>query len=284
MISKLLASIILLPCVLSFTIFPFHGDILPKASRRPSVLFETRETDLVDATASPSRSSSIKRPAIHWTVPGYKVGWRDEDGNWFDVDGPRNGPPQNYWRQMSDEREYNRDMEALASVLNEINMEERVCALEKRLGTRKPSLSRKLLGSWAPILQGGKKVALNDKPADDEGSIEVPYKMSISRTDGPRFAAKNHYGIFYAKLEVGERLTIETSNNSLCKVITVDDTNDPNPLGYVELGASEHLLFTGGISYVSDYLLIQRNAEGALDIWVRCDDSYLGFREEEVQQ
>jgi len=37
----------------------------------------------------------------------------------------------------------------------------------------------------------------------------------------------------------------------------------------------------GGITYVSDYVLIQRNDEGAVDFWLRCDDSYLGLNDED---
>ena len=287
-------AITILPYSLSFTISPLNGEIratFPK-SRQPSALFETRETSTAstaeffeaeennDVKMMPLRFS-VTRPAIHFTVPGYKVGWRDEDGNWFDEDGKRNGPPQNYWRQMSDQREYNRDMEAVTSVMTEFNVEEAVRTLEYRLSTRKPSLSRKLLGFWAPLLLGGERVALNDMPANDDGSIEVPYKINIFRTNGPKFAPKTYYGLFYAKLEVGEELTIEANTGSLRASIPVVDTNEPNPLGMVDCNGAERLLSMGGITYVSDYVLIQRNDEGAVDFWLRCDDSYLGLNDED---
>ena len=39
-----------------------------------------------------------------------KVGWKDPTtSKWYDVEGIREGPPVNYWRQSSDETDYVRD-------------------------------------------------------------------------------------------------------------------------------------------------------------------------------
>lgn len=279
------------PCAFAFTVSPLGARVrnLPVASP----LFETRETSFTptgsdsadesaanDAVTLPS-TVSVTRPAIHWTVPGYKVGWRDEDGVWYDEDGKRNGPPQNYWRQRSDEREYNRDMDAMASVLAEFDTLDAVRALESRNPVRRPSLSRKLLGSWAPIFLDGEKAASNDKPADDDGAIDVPCKLNIFRTNGPKFAERTYYGLFYAKLEVGEELTVQTDDGVIDTNVIVDETNEPLPLGTVESAVGKKVLSMGGITYVSDYVLIQRNVEGLLSFWIRCDDSYLGLNDEE---
>lgn len=267
-----------LPCSLSFTLAPTNN-------RRfhPHVLFETRESDTINEAygeASEASSIPVTRPSIHWTVPGYKVGWQDDDGNWFDEDGKRNGPPQNFWRQKSDEREYNRDMDALTSVLTEFNVDEVVEALEKRCSIRKRSLSRKLLGSWAPLLLGGDRASLNDKPADDEGIIEVPFQMNIFRTNGRKFAERTFYGLFDAKLEVGEEITVESSTKSFSSTLSVDESNSYVAVGEASFGGVERMLSFGGITYLSDYLLVQRNTKGAIDFWLRCDDAYLGLNEE----
>lgn len=269
------------------------------------VLFETRETnpdtndsafqeqaDETPTTRTSTKTSEtsfrfqVTRPAIHWTVPGYKVGWRDEDGNWFDEDGPRNGPPQNYWRQMSDEREYNRDMAAVTSILTEFNVEEAITELEKRCGARRPALSRKRLGTWAPLLLAGKRVFYNDSPADEEGAMEVPFTVDVYRKEGRKFAERTYYGLFDAKLENGERLMVETNTGSVHAEFTLDESNDPFVVDMVNVNFGvdgeemQTPLSLGRITYISDYLLIQRDGEGALDFWLRCDDSYLGVVEE----
>lgn len=218
-------------------------------------------------------STCISLPAIHWTVPGYKVGWRDSDGNWFDEDGPRNGPPQNFWRQAADEREYKIDIDAVNSVLSNSsaeNIEVIVKALEYRCSVRKPWLSRRLLGSWAPLLRCGVCVAQKNIE-----SIEAPFTVDVFRTNGRKLAPKTPYGQFESALEVGEDITVETSN-LISKTMSVKDNNEP-----VILGMLDDMPFClGSISYITDYVLIQRNPEGAIDFWLRCDDSYQGVKEE----
>lgn len=215
--ASFLLSIASLPCILSFSVnCPTIGDCKPMFgnSLRSSVTLSEKaqntEIDLLVESIGVIDGSNkmlVPRPKIHYTVPGFKVGWRDENGNWFDEDGPRNGPPQNYWRQMSDELEYNRDMDALSNVLAEFDVEETVRNLEERRSVRFPSLHRKLLGKWASILLSDERVTSNDAPVDDEISIDVPYTMDIARTNGRKYAPKNHYGIFDLKLSNGEQLT-----------------------------------------------------------------------------
>mmetsp|Transcript_17802 Transcript_17802/g.40186 ORF Transcript_17802/g.40186 Transcript_17802/m.40186 type:complete len:181 (+) Transcript_17802:276-818(+) len=140
-------------------------------------------------------------PEIHWTVPGFKVGWKDESGNWFDEDGPRDGPPMNYWRQSADQREYNRDMDVVNLLLEGSSATDAVqLALEKlegRNSARYPSLSRKVLGQWAPIMVSNECTALVAKNPGcgscDCGSfdVDVPFVMQIERTDGRRWGASN---------------------------------------------------------------------------------------------
>jgi len=251
--------------------------------RQKNSLFSAIEgTEIVEEAEKAGDRISIQRPAIHWTVPGYKVGWQDREGNWFDADGPRNGPPQNYWRQSIDEGEYNREMAVVDAVLTEFDIESTVKSIEERSSTRLPSLSRKFLGTWAPLLLSGKSVRYNDKPADNEGQMEVPFTIDIYRTNGRKFAPKNHYGLFDLRLSNGEELTISTTggDDSFSAFTTADESNDPKPLGM----KGEYPLQFGGITSISDYVMIQRTPEGAIDVFLRVDDSYLGVSESEAEK
>lgn len=289
---------ILAPSVLSFSL----NHPISHVPRPSSALFDVAqnvetvkpELDIIDSGASSNTDTlttetssrvSIKRPAIHWTVPGFKVGWQDENGDWFDEDGPRNGPPQNYWRQMSDEREYNRDMESANMALAQYDIDETVANLEKRRSIRRPSLHRKMLGRWAPILMSGDRVAFNDKPTDNESNIEVPYTIEISRTNGRKYGPKNYYGIFDLKISVGEELTVKVVGGgghdvTIHESMTVaDDANEPVLLGTLNDNKS---LYLGGITYLTDYIMIQRDPDGKIDLWVRADESYLGVKDSSV--
>jgi len=253
-----------------------------------SVAVETKNpTDLADSetasAVSPPPSSdriSVPRPKTHYTVPGFKVGWQDAEGNWFDEDGPRNGPPQNYWRQAADDREYSKNMEAVDAVLSGTDMEETLRNLEKRCGVRFPSLNRKILGSWAPLLHCGVNLVANPDDAATGKDIEVPFTVDVFRKHGRKLGPKNHYGVFDAKLENGEELTIKTNTvargSSPCGTVVADEKNESLVLGNVEHVNLDMPLTFGKITYISDYVLIQRYGEGGLDLWLRCDDSYLG--------
>mmetsp|Transcript_30306 Transcript_30306/g.54879 ORF Transcript_30306/g.54879 Transcript_30306/m.54879 type:complete len:294 (-) Transcript_30306:76-957(-) len=249
-------------------------------SRGMPQLFDTT-TDTIDVLTTENRVS-VSKPVIHWTVPGFKVGWQDDEGNWFDEDGPRNGPPMNYWRQRSDEREYNGCMDVVDAVLAEYDIESKVASLEKKSSVRKPSLTRKLLGQWAPLLLSGKRMSYNNKPSDDGGEVEVPFMVDIFRSNGRRFAPKNHYGVFDLLLENGEELTVLTTggdHDSIHTQIIADEANEPVEIGSV---GQEQLQF-GGITYVSDYVMIQRSPDGAIDFFLRADLSYLGATKEEKE-
>lgn len=278
-------SLIFLPGVLSFALSLNRITLSysPTNPDHPSVtsLFQTPTNAqnggiLAESTATTTTTErvSISRPAIHWTVPGYKVGYRDDKGDWYDEDGPRNGPPQNYWRQMSDEREYKRDMDGFNAVLTAFDVENVVKNIEKMNSARYPSLSRKLLGTWAPIMSAGKYVAFDDQPIDDTAEIEVPYTINIFRANGRRLGPKNHYGVFDLKLEQGEELVVKVSSTPASRYNTnADEVNEPLLLGMIEETTP---LYLGTITYVTDYIMIQRNAEGAISFWLRADNSYLG--------
>jgi len=227
----------------------------------------------------------IERPIIHWTVPIQKIGWQDEEtGKWYDEDGLRKGPPQNYWRQNLDQRAYDLDMDLVTQALStysdcgiETALDDATKEVEEKNSARRPSRHRNLLGTWAPIYLAGTKVATSS-PGDSVGSmIEVPLTIDIFRTAGRKLAPKNHYGVFDASLAEGEEITMRTSDGAIDVNVYANEANEAVTLGSMTVGGSDFALQLGGVTYVSDYLVIQRNGEGRLsDIWLRCDDAYMG--------
>lgn len=228
----------------------------------------------------------VERPLIHYTVPGYKRGWRDENGNWFDEDGLRNGPPMNFWRQSLDERAYNQDMDTVSDVLtiNDDDFKSVIENLERNNRVKNPSLSRKVLGQWALLIRCGEKVAnyCNSNDGLIEGSddtltelIEVPMTVDIFRSNGRLLAEKTAYGVFDKKLEQGEELTIYARGDKMDDkkyTLSAYKNNENCYLG--EIGGKS--FYFGGITYLSDYLMITRGDDGEIDFWLRSDDSYLG--------
>ncbi len=296
--------------------------VITDATNTTSTIDDTEtvsDTDNTDTNTESTETSTgqitVPFPVIHYTVPNYKVGWRDQKTKqWYFVDGPRNGPPQNYWRQKADENDYNRDMVTVMNVLSEFDVYDSIRRLEKRRSTRKPSLSRKILGTWAPILMNGINVSIRnmEKPIfdDEEKNVDVPYLIEICRSNGRKFGPKNHYGIFDLKLEHGEDLTVrvlsadermdldcefhtvvnEDNNVHVLGVIPTTTTTTTTSEGQEEKkedtdnyddGLQIHnthsaTLSLGSITYITDYVMIQRNENGAIDFWVRADESYLG--------
>merc|ERR1712127_484595 len=174
-------------------------------------------------------------------------------------------------------------MDVVDAVLAEYDVRAAVEGLEGRCSARRPSLSRKVLGRWAPLLISGRRIAYNDKPSDDGGEIEVPFVVDISRSSGRKFGPKNHYGIFDLKLSNGEELAISATagGNGCEEMISVeveaDEANAPASLGAV--GETE--LQFGGVTYISDYVLIQRRSDDTIDFYLRADTAYLGASDEE---
>ena len=171
--------------------------------------------------------------------------------------------------------------------------------LESRSGIHKIAFSRKILGTWAPMIQSGRCVVRSDSSKIDDDfrpessknneMMEVPYSIDIFRTKRRRLGRKNHYGVFDLKLEQGEELTIQmqtsrstdsstSPTDSIHKFSTVaDETNEPKFLGMV----NDVPLYYGTITYITDYILIQRDFEDTATIWLRVDDSYLGVTQED---
>ena len=217
-------------------------------------------TSFADTCLMPSSNVLVPLPTIRYTVPGTKRGWRDETGQWFDEDGPRKGPPPNYWRQSIDERAFSEDMDFLDAVLRVTSTEK----VKERVPCKsgKHSVNRRVLGLWAPITRRDTVIAKRQDHLESK-NILVPYTVQISRTAGRKLGLKNHYGHFDAHLEKGESLTIALRGDGLRLSGKVQASPD-NEVVYVGM-----LVGFGGITYLSEYLMIMRDPNGAYDIWLR---------------
>lgn len=179
------------------------------------------------------------------------------------------------------------------------DLDEAIREVEYSNSARRPSLDRKLLGTWAPLYLDGCKVAnvpssepvpfadmkmVGEKPIDFSAgpAIEVPLTITIARTAGRKFAEKNRYGLFDAKLVEGEEITVRTSDGAVDVTLESSEANEPVVLGTmnVEDSGGDNCLLKlryGSVTYVSDYLVLQRDEEGVVsDMWLRLDTAYLG--------
>mmetsp|Transcript_34499 Transcript_34499/g.83493 ORF Transcript_34499/g.83493 Transcript_34499/m.83493 type:complete len:321 (-) Transcript_34499:142-1104(-) len=223
-------------------------------------------------------------PPIHWTVPGMNLGYRDEStGQWYDKDGPREGPPLNYWRQSMDERGYKNDMDVVDAALclldDDVDLDAVVEKAEKSSGIRYPWLSRKLLGTWAPVLHAGEKVVTvnNGSPCGCcEGTIDCSVIIDIQRASGPKLGPRNHYGVFYANMEEGEEVRIVSGDGAVDSRVGATKENRSVVIGNERAGKLAAPICLGRITYLSDYILVQRRQDGSMDIWLRLDEAYLG--------
>lgn len=273
MLNRLSIFLVSLSVATSFTVpVAFQHHHATTASSSASWPLFSAVSDTATTTTPPTTTTTktvVTRPVIHWTVMGFKIGWQDDDGNWFDADGPRNGPPLNYWRQMSDERSYKTDLELVDKVLSSEqvdDIETTILSMEERNSIRRPALSRKLLGEWAPLWSNG--VCVSTKK--DDTSIETPCTVRVSRTQGRRLAPKIMYGTFNLKLTAGEEITLETSSSS--HTLAVDATN---PRYTLPADMSSLLGGFGNITYLSEYVLVMRGEDDKIDVWMRADDSHL---------
>mmetsp|Transcript_65583 Transcript_65583/g.77661 ORF Transcript_65583/g.77661 Transcript_65583/m.77661 type:complete len:292 (-) Transcript_65583:194-1069(-) len=240
---------------------------------------EASVTEEVTKENEPKSRACIKRPKIHWTVPGMNLSYRDEEtGKWFDSEGPRDSPAPNYWRQSMDEREYKKDMDVVEAALLCFDVDEQVTALEKRRTVRFPFKSRKILGTWAPILNAGEKVVYDDKPmSSNDGFIECSLLIEILRPGGPKYGEKHRYGTFFASLEEGEEVVIRSSDWSIDTTFRASKEQTVQLIGDACAGSFNSPIYLGSITYLSDYLLIQRREDGKIDLWMRACDSHLGI-------
>lgn len=266
-------------------------------------------TETSSATAIEREKIAIPVPKIQYTVPGMKRGWK-ENGVWMDEDGPRNGPPQNFWRQMGDERLYNDNIDLIQDLLKLNSFEGKIIEktsseqqdnrllqndilngmverLERTNSIRIPTLNRLILGDWAPVVRGGKVVATST--AGEEKSVDFPYRFHVQRSAGQKLAPKTHYGTFDEHLEPGEEITVQElsdSNSVTSGVLEVSSDKQENKLVEGYSNANDGNLYFGGITYVTKYIMIMRQqaqqqdtakdeenvAKGPItEIWMRVD-------------
>jgi len=117
------------------------------------------------------------------------------------------------------------------------------------------------------------------------GDVEVPFLIDITRSAGRKFGPGNHYGIFDLTVENGEKLSVSTRGGgtdyvNISTEITADEANEPVNLGT----AGRVQMQFGGITYVSDYVMIQRRPDGSIDFYLRADESYLGATAEDKEK
>lgn len=207
--------------------------------------------DGIDDESSATSSSSlisVSMPELKYTVPGMKIGWKDTDtGLWMDDDGPRNGPPQNYWRQQSDEKLYKDSMDLIQNILqqdedffmdNDMMVNELVRPFERKNSIRRPFLSRSILSNWVPIVhRGGDRktttkivasIIADDKNNDGSNNsrIDVPYRLYVQRTAGRKLGPVTPYGQLDEHLEPDEEITIEVQQQHHRQRINNNNNDD----------------------------------------------------------
>ena len=249
---------------------------------------------LVTATAPTTTATlrEVRLPECSYTVKVQNLGWRgstergEDPAKWYDAEGERKGPPMNYWRQAADERYHRKSLAAIDAVARGAeDVEEQVAALEQKMGIAKPLLCRKLLGRWAPVLVGGVRLAtptegalrMPTPPSPTEGALRVPATLEIRRA-GDRRTMENRYGTFDAHLDEGEELRLcleQPGGESAQASLRVSESMQGRSEAPLEGPASAVLsrLGIGRITFLGDYLWVQRDADGVLlDVWMRAPD------------
>lgn len=215
---------------------------------------------------------TISLPKIRYTVPKMKLGWQDEAGIWWDEDGKRNGPPQNYWRQRADEQAYEKDMKLLQDALDSTLDLSTLKSL-----VRFPMTNNKLLGVWAPVVQNGNKIAEevftvdeNDSSSANLSAMNFPNTIAIARDGARKLGATTGYGTFDAHLTVGEQMVVSIENDA------DGSSKDSLPARLVATKDKEEIqdlesLKIGKIRYLSEYILIMESDGGnsIQEVWMR---------------
>lgn len=150
----------------------------------------------------------------------------------------------------------------------------------------KPSVNRKILGRWAPITRRSTLLAVEGAKSVDQSltrygltprctfdsTIMVPYTIEIFRSAGKKLGPKNHYGQFDAHLEQGEMLTVRAAGEAVYFLSKEVEAHADNEIVHLadEGSFGGYSLSFGGIVYLSDYLMIMKDVDDAVDVWLRC--------------
>ena len=250
-----------------------RGDRERAGARAPPRVAATMEAEAPPAIA-------VRRPPVRYTVPIQNLGWRgrpergEDPAKWYDAQGVREGPPRNYWRQSLDERTHRAEMRVIDVLVGGGSGDElrEACEeLEYRMGIKAPQRHRKLLGPWAPLATSGARIAT----AGDGGGLRAP-ALVIVRRDGAARTYENRYGEFDANLDAGEAVAFELRDCEGRTAVTVEAAAADNERRLVVGADAAEWSADGSITYLSDYLLIQRrdrdDGETPRDVWVRVVD------------
>lgn len=271
--------------------------------RSPTMCMESGS--LTDQPTQTTPCITVERHSVAYTIPMANRGWRgrpemgEDPKSWYDAEGPRKGPPMNYWRQAMDERLHANSMRALDSIislgLGAIPTEEAEAPLrelELKMSIRRPAYNRKLLGVWATVVAEGRVVAAPSVDAQASqatagvasrrGALQVPATVEIRR-DGSRRTKQHRYGTIDENLEEGERLRITTRSAVAAAAgePLVRAASATFEIGLAALEAASALdelasveqslgkvfdveAFPGPIAYLSSYLAVVRRADGRL--------------------
>ena len=130
------------------------GQLLRHPSRRMRVLMmasnsQTEERAVVEEGGAAAEEAAAAKPKyVKGQQPKLNRGWKI-DGVWYDEEGPRNGPPMNYWKTSQAEKE--EMMHTAMTDLARAGDEKWPAAareLERRSGILKPALNRRIGGAW----------------------------------------------------------------------------------------------------------------------------------------
>ena len=111
--------------------------------------------------------------------------------------------------------------------------------------------------------------------AGDGGGLRAPALVSVRR-DGAARTYENRYGEFDANLDAGEAVAFELRDCEGRTAVTVEAAAADNERRLVVGADAAEWSADGSITYLSDYLLIQRrdrdDGETPRDVWVRVVD------------
>ena len=251
----------------------------------------------------------VDLPSCRYTTPVERRGWRgvasrgEDPEKWYDSQGVRSGPPRNYFVQSRDERYHDSALDFVATLVGDTGLSAALLeieTLEERMGVTRPLLNKKMFGTWAPLLLSGELVASlvpADAPKDISCTrtaserLQSPATLTIKRA-GERVTKTNGYGTTDAHLQPGEetRLTLTAGGADGATVVSesvigaIADNEQRHAVPWQtttkasgEEGAEEPALpgalQLGCVSLLNDYLLVQRDTQGALaDVYLRCDN------------
>lgn len=238
-------------------------------------------------------SCFVPQLPVLYTVPQSSLGWKgrtdkgEDPESWYDNEGPRKGPPTNYWRQSLDERQHRRcfdAVEALLSTPSDADFDDApLRELEFRMSIKKPMANRRLLGRWGPIVLNGDCVATASKGGvSDETGFAVPQLITIARATG-RKTVQHRYGEIDEHMTEGEpievRVTLPDAKAQSDDVTTATvlsattEARTDNERCEVTLGGG-YALHVGGVTFLNEYILVARDRDGQLkECYVRVPDS-----------